>query len=161
MSTQPKTLAVVTTVIPKPTQAEILDALAQLEVQRRDDQCKADVEARKKMKSELESELFTEFLKNITGHRGVVQLGSWWSGADKPSGVEVTFDLHPSREMAKKLKAFHALPERFRAADFRTVRQQMLEASRGMTKDMRVSRLLKDTASRKSLEAILDTMTGK
>lgn len=154
-----KQLAIVSTVQPKPTKAEIVDALTQLEVQRRDDKSKADVEKRKEMVKEINAELLAHFNKSSDKSsdksNGDVRWDVYHSGE---AWARVGFDITSIPKALKaKMVVADKLPTLARQHRFCDVRKDILNASSGFDKTTRVSRLLKNDESRKSLEKILDT----
>lgn len=150
-----KQLAIVSTVQPKPTKAEIVDALTQLEVQRRDDKSKAEVEKRKELVKEIEAELMTHFKKCADKSTGEVRWSVYNSGKIWASA---SFDITsiPKTTQAKMVVA-DKLPTLARQHRFCDVRKDILAASSGFDKTTRVSRLLQNDDSRKSLEKILNS----
>lgn len=159
MNTQ---LAITSKVQPKPTRAEIVDALTQLEVQRRNDKSKADAARKKKLGEELEAEFVTHVIANIKAFKADLHFGYW--NCEKPFGFEVQIaadGVASSPKFAKRLKEYHSLPDRPREYRFNDVRKEVLNATQGMSKDERVVRLLNDKDSRASLEKMLDALSGE
>lgn len=150
-----KELAVISTVQPKPTRAEIIDALTQLEVQRRNEASKADVAKRKALTAEIETELAAHFKKVADKAAGSVR----WNVYAKSNWANISFDIPniPKSTQAKMIIA-DKLPTMAREYQFCKVRKEILDASAGFDKTTRVSRLLEGEDSRKSLEKILDTL---
>lgn len=152
-------LAIKSKVQPKPTRAEIVDALTQLEVQRRNDKSKSDVAKKKKLGDEIEAEMIAAVVANPEAFSGEFKFGYF---NNQPYGYEVRFSvdkLASASAFAKRIKEHDALPSIAREYRFTDVRREMLNATQGMSKDERVTRLLSDKDSRASLEKMLDALS--
>lgn len=148
-------LAIQTKVQPKPTKAEIIDALTQLEVRRRDDKSKAEVSKRKEMDQEIKTELLVHFKKTAEKAAGQVRWDVFGSGP----WASVSFDITSIPKLLQaKMKQAEKLPTLARQHRFCDVRKDILNASSGFDKTTRVSRLIQNDESRKSLEKILDSL---
>lgn len=155
-----KELTIVSTVKPKPTRGEILDAMTQLECERRNDSLRADVAKKEALGKELEKQILDLFLSDTGQSAGNVNLGHWYKSMAKVSGVEIRFEItRINPDFNKRLKEYHALPDRYYDADFQRVRKELLTASRGFDANDKGKRLLSDEASKKALESALDALT--
>lgn len=155
-----KELTIVSTVKPKPTRGEILDAMAQLECERRNETLRSDVAKKEVLGKELEKQILDLFLSDTDQSAGNVNLGHWYKSMAKVSGIEIRFDItRINPELNKRLKEYHALPNHYYDADFARVRKELLNASRGFDANDKGRRLLADEASKKALESALDAIT--
>lgn len=152
-----KELAVTSSVQPKPTKAEIIDALTQLEVQRRDDRSKADVARRGELDKEIQTELLEHLKKSASKSEGEVRWSVYTSGKVWATASFEIADI-PKSVKAKMVEADN-LPSMARQHRFCDVRKDIVAASTGFDKSTRVSRLLKNDESRESLEKLLDTLS--
>lgn len=155
---QPKQLAVVTKVQPKPTKAEIIDALTQIEVERRNKERGDKVKQRQELGKELDAELLAFFFAEKKHSEADIHFG--WKNQGKVNSVTIKFDLEnlPSPIM-KKLVLFHELPERYYECSFSDVRKDVVTLATGFDKETRVMRLLEVKETRDQLEQILDTIS--
>lgn len=152
-----KELTVISKVQPKPTKAEIVDALTQLEVQRRNDKSKEDAARRAEFDKEIEAALISYFKEIGDKAKPQVRWSIYNSGS---SYANISFDIQSiPKAVITKMKEADKLPTRPREYRFFDVRKEILNAARGIDETKRVSRLLNNEESRASLEKLLDTLS--
>ncbi len=154
MSTE---LTIPSKVIPKPTRAEMLDALTSLEIDRRKAKMKEEVDKKEEMRKELEAEVMA-LHREAEDKEPDIRLGSFHNG--KAYGLEIHFSVNGiSPALNKKLATYHALRDRMYEPDKFRVRKEVAEMLSGAEpKELRVQKLLSDKDSRAALESILKTL---
>jgi len=150
-------LTIKTTVQPKPTRAEIIDAMTTVECERRNKKQGEQVARRNQLQKELEASLANHFLAQKSKGEPEIRWGYRYRDDQDTKGVQITYGLdNLPAALVKKLNEYHGLPERVRDVRFCDVRKEMLARVSGIDKAARVSRLLTDDESRKSVEKLLD-----
>lgn len=151
------------TLIPPPKKSEIIDALTKLEVDKRTKENKEGVIERKRLEDESEKELIKLCLIDPAVFAVEADTGSFWSGKSVVEGIYVKFKIEEKQlpaDLKKKLRDLHKLPEHNSNFYFSDVRKEVQAAINGMvSKEERVTALLADEGSRKSLEAMLEAIS--
>ncbi len=149
-------LAIPSKVQPKPTRAEIIDALTTIEIERIKAKQKQDSERKRALYEEIKKDLMDTHLKSPDQspdyHFGYIS-----SSNGKPYGIEIRFDINePPKELVSKLKEYHELDKYLAQPDFQKIRKAIQFKMTGMeAKEVRVDRLLSDKDSRSALEEML------
>lgn len=148
-------LVIKTKVQPKPTRAEIIDALTQLEIQRRNDESKKQVERKREIHQKL-----TDQIKRLKLNDPSPYIHFGYVREKKVDSMYIKYSIENIPEpMEKMLLEYHSLPSCPREHRFCDVRKEIYASSQGLACGTRVTRLLDDKESRKALEAMLDAIT--
>lgn len=141
-------------IVPKPTRAELIDAMTAIEIERIEAEQQATTEKREALKIEIENELLALPLDNIPS---VPNLGGCYGANSRLSGVSIRFEfLNLPKPLAAKLCKFHALEQWHAEPKRLEIRKQILAKMNGMTEPHnRVDALLENVETKAALTKLL------
>lgn len=149
------------TVKPKPTRAEIIDALTELEVARiHEEQQKARHD-----KAALCEEINADLAKIVRKMGKALIVESFYAYAfkDELSSCTVKIDVVNlvTPALAEKIARHNKMPTTFKEVDEKNIRRRIAEGLKGIrSREERVDELLIDPESRNVLAAMLETING-
>lgn len=162
-------LTVPSKIKPKPTKAEIIDALTQLQIAKLTKQKREAVATADQLRAKVDARLVKAVRSNIDKLATDVSYG--WTQDEMRDGkrvltgvshVSVRFDLRdlPEEAVALLLKYHTAKAEASICIDDKRIRKQIAQAATGFgSRGERVSAMLGDEESRKALEAMLQSIS--
>lgn len=149
---------------PKPTRAEVIDAMVAIRLEQIKKEQTEGMERRNKVEARVTKLLFQYQQKNRTKLPATVSLG--WKGCDKEiCSVYVSYPLKFEKlpdEIKKLLAEFHELPSKVHLPNENEVRKEIRDGLNGVaSRDERVQALIDSPDSRKALEAMLKQIDGE
>lgn len=156
-------------VIPKPTKAEIVQAMVRLHIEKHEADVKEKVALRASLSEEAEKLIQEFFAEKVKTLKGVVGLGQrdfdYKDGSriykDEVDNVKIVFYLDESlpKSIKQLLLRIHEIPTSFRDPDPKQLKQKMALKLEGIgTESERIESLLTDPESRKGLEKMLSVI---
>jgi len=148
------------TIQPKPTRAEIIDAMTNIRIEQLKAEQEKGLAEREKLQKKVEAMIRREALKNAKTLNANIDTGyvRIIDGLKVIYSVEYRLQINqPSEELRAAIIRLKELPTYARPFYFEDVRKQVLQASKlmGESKDSRIKKLCTDPKSRKALEAAL------
>jgi hypothetical protein len=148
------------TIQPKPTRAEIIDAMTNIRIEQLQAEQEKGLAEREKLRVKINAMIRREALLSAKTLNGLCDTG--WvrtsDGITTVAGVEYRIQLtNISPELREAIIKMDKLPSYRQSIYFKDVRKQVLRGSRlaGASKDERINKLCSDPKSRKALEAAL------